>query len=61
MERSARLYASWPGEHSRCSVLRVELNAINRNVGKKCTSEPGVPHMTGQSGFGQPSGSAPSR
>jgi hypothetical protein len=60
-ERSARSYASLPGEHNRCSVLRVLLNAMNRNVGKKCTSEPGVPHITGQSGFGQPSGSTPLR
>src|SRR6266702_3699172 len=55
------LYSSLLGEHSFCSVSRVDLNAMNRSVGKKCTSEPGVPHTTGQSGFGQPFGSTPFR
>ena len=57
---SVCLYSSLLGEHSFCSVSRVDLNAIDRNVGKKCTSDPGVPHTTGQSGFGQPCGSTPS-
>jgi hypothetical protein len=58
---SACAYASCPGEHNCSSASRVRLKAIDRSVGKKCTSEPGVPHTTGQSGLGQPGGSTPLR